>query len=155
MRFLSQRWAAIATDDQATWDDLADARKISPFNAFTAENQRAWRNFLPPSIGYPIARATTSGTAPTVAGTAGVRQITLVITPGTENDTDGYAIFRAAGGVVTPSISNCIAIIPKTGATETYVDTPLDPATYHYKAIPFSADGLWGAASADEDVVLS
>jgi len=155
MRFLSHRWATIATDDQATWQDAANARKISPFNAYTSENQAAWRNFLPPSINTPIARATTSGTAPTVDATAGVRQVTITITPGTENNTDGYVIFRQTGGEVTPSISTAIAMVPKTGASETYVDTPLTPATYHYKARPFSADGLWGQVSADKQVTVS
>lgn len=53
MGFLAAQWNAIADADKATWIDLARQTKISPFNAYQAENLARWRSFLAPSKVYP------------------------------------------------------------------------------------------------------
>lgn len=53
LSFLSKAWAAISSADQATWDQLAEPSRISPFNAYQRENLKRWRTFLPPSTTYP------------------------------------------------------------------------------------------------------
>ena len=62
MTFLSQEWNAIPPVYHATWDDLARASNISPFNAYQKVNLQRWRNFQAPSILSPV---TETGPIPT------------------------------------------------------------------------------------------
>ncbi|KKK88379.1 hypothetical protein LCGC14_2743740, partial [marine sediment metagenome] len=80
MRFLSQQWQNQSAGDQATWEALADATAISPFNAFVGENLKTWRNFLAPSQTPTIDRTGTPGLLTSETATAGIRQITLDVT---------------------------------------------------------------------------
>jgi len=57
MRFLASEWNAISSAHKATWLDLADKTKISPFNAYQAENLARWRNLQAPSQIYPPTEA--------------------------------------------------------------------------------------------------
>ncbi|KKL03779.1 hypothetical protein LCGC14_2622690, partial [marine sediment metagenome] len=43
-KFLSQIWAGLAPADKTSWEDRADDKVISPFNAFMGYNQFRWRN---------------------------------------------------------------------------------------------------------------
>lgn len=149
-KFLSQNWADLSTAEKATWTDKAEAGVYSPFNAYMSENQERWRNFLGPTQEDPAAGAGTPATLSTATATAGVRQITVDYPVTTVADNWGLIIFRSLSSGFTPSISNCLAVIlaDTTGGKE-YVDTPLDPDTYYYNAIPFTDDGVLGSAAGE------
>lgn len=148
-KFLAQTWTTIASVDQATWDARAKEAAVSSFNAMMSYNQARWRNFLTPSQAFPATEASAAPSACTGVATVGIRQLSLAITHGAVICDNGIAIFRAAAAP-TPAFSNCIAVIDATaGGDGLYVDTPLDPGTYHYKTIAFNTDGKQGAASAD------
>lgn len=145
-KFLAQNWAALTTAEQATWEALADASVISPFNAYMSSGQARWRNFLPPSQETPITETGTAGTNATWTATAGVRQITLTSNLMTLSDNWGRLLFKGLTGFTT-SFSNCIgAILLDTAATNVnFVDTPLIAGTYFYNSRDFTDDGVLGA----------
>jgi hypothetical protein len=155
MRFLSQEWNGLGAPAWATWEELADATKISPFNAYVQHNLRLHRSMLPFTQEYPAADLSTVPSGPTVAGTGGVRCATLEITPGVDPALWGWIVFR---GLAAPSglFSEVVGVIAADGANSvTYVDTPLVANTYHYRCLGFNDDGKSGAVSADEDVIVT
>ena len=156
MAFLSKQWASLTSAEKATWQDRADATAISPFNAFTSYCLKRWRNFLTPSKEDPAAETSTAPDAATVNLTAGVRQITVDITHGTNAPDWGYAIFRDTSTGFTPAFSNCIAVVPCDGSGDaTHVDTPLAAGTYYYVVKGFMDDGKAGALSTEQSETVS
>lgn len=156
-RFLSQQWASLTSLNQATWDDLAAADNVTPFNAFMRANQRTWTQFATPTQAYPAAGTDTPCGATIDSVTAGVKQATLSITTddvGTSNW--GVLIMRSTTTGFTPTSTNLVGVLAiGNDQTKTYTDTPLEAGTYYYKAIPFTVDGVKGAASAQQTVVIS
>jgi hypothetical protein len=149
-KFLSQQWASMTTGNKATWLALAKQHNVSEFNASTSFNQKRWRNYLCPTEASPPALASTAPSAPTLAVTAGVRQLTVAITHGATAPSWGYLIARylVTGG--TPAFSNTIAVIPiVSGGSASFVDTPLKSGTYFYKVTGFNTDAVMGTASTE------
>jgi len=147
-KFLAPNWAAIASGDKATFDDLADSMAISPFNAFMRANQRRWRNYLPPGVNIAAPGTGTvctwNGGAP--AATGGPSNVEIAMTPAVKNTNWGVAIFRSTSTGFTPGISNCVAVILVNDTVEfTWVDSPLAVDTYYYDTRRFTTNGLWGA----------
>lgn len=157
-KFLAQEWALLSTADQATWEDLAEQRVISPFNAFMGYNQERWRNFLAPGAADPV---TGGGSLPAIgvlSATAGVRQITLAASAaGSSSVKDGVIIFRDLTTGFTPALSNAIAVIHygASNGSFTYVDTPLEPDEYFYNFRSFTDDGNLSAAEGEVDATVT
>ena len=149
LRFLSQAWSAATVGNKASWLELAEATKISNFNAYLQHNMRLHRSMLPFTIAYPAAAISTAGSAPTLAVTAGVRCLTIVATKGANKPTWGYIFFRAAAAPAG-TFDQIVRLLPiESGDTVTFVDSPLVAGTYHYKGIGFNLDGKLGTLSAD------
>lgn len=147
-KFLAQQWQFLSAADQATYQDLADAGVFSTFNAYMKYNQERWRNFTSPTQAYPALDAGTLGTAegahPTATG--GVSSITIEHELTAAGDNWGFLLFRSATGVFDSGLSNCIAVVELNAVeTVTYVDSPLDPATYYYDTRLISDEGKIGA----------
>jgi len=144
LKFLSQEWAGIGDPAQVSWVDLAKAEVISNFNAYCKQNLRRWRNFV--GIGQDaVPGALDTGPVNGAASaTGGVRMCTVEMIVTTLNDAWGLAIFRKTGGAVTPAFDNLVAVLPYDGTnTIVFVDTPLDPAVYHYDFYSITKDGLF------------
>jgi len=147
-KFLSKQWAGLSSPNKVSWEILAKQLNVSPFNASTHVNQSRWRNFLTPSKNSAVAGVSAAPSIPTIACTAGVRQITVAITHGTTVATWGYSIHRylVTGGLAV--FSNCVQVVPIAAAADaSWVDTPLDPGVYFYKATPFNDDGVKGTVT--------
>lgn len=146
LRFLAQAWASIGATPQGTWEDLAAAAQISPFNSFVGRNQSRYREFQAPSQSYPAAETGTQPVATLDSATGGPSYIDVEMTITTLNDVWGAMLFRSPTGTFTPSRANCIAIIPvdATG-TLVYTDSGLDAGTYYYDAKFFTTEGALGA----------
>ena len=142
-KFLSQIWAGLDAADKTSWEDRADDKVISPFNAFMGYNQFRWRNFLGFSFADPATAAGSQAVWGLGAAVAGVRQISLSKAITTVNDGAALGIHRALTTGLTVSFANCIAVIPAASiATFTYVDTPLVPDEYFYNWSVFTDEGL-------------
>lgn len=157
MSFLSKQWAELSGAQQATWEDLADAISVSPFNAYVQFNQANWRNFLAPCKGYPPTRTTAQDAFTNEAATAGVRQITVEGDVGAvEGSNWGVAIFRALASPVVTAWSNCIAVVQGLSAASiAYVDSPLSPDTYYYNFRCIVEDGLLGIEETEVDATVT
>lgn len=156
MRFLATQWAGLATVDQATWDELAATGNYSPFNAFTSANQRRWANYSMPSQAYPPTEALTPPDVPTLAVSAGVRDVTVTLGDTTLNDGWGAVVYRSTSMGFTPALSNAIYLIAYNGTNDvTFVDGPLEAGTYYYNATPFTTDGYLDSAIGEESAVIT
>lgn len=146
MKFLAQAWASIGSTPQGTWDDLAEAAQISPFNAYQGRNMSRWREFQAPSQSYPAAETGTPPVATLDSATGGPSYIDVAMTITTLNDVWGVILFRSPTGDFTPSRANAIAVLPVTGTGAlVYTDSGLAAGTYYYDAKFFTQEGLLGA----------
>lgn len=146
LKFLSQQWAGIGSTPQGTWDDLAAATQISPFNAYVSRNQSRWREFQAPSQSYPAAETGTPPVATLDSATGGPSYIDVAMTITTLNDVWGVILFRSPTGTFDTSRATAIAVllVDSTGAM-TYTDSGLAAGTYYYDARYFTSEGLLGA----------
>ena len=153
LRFLAQMWDGLEAPSKASWSELADATKISTFNAYIQHNMRLHRSMLPFTQAMPAAGTSTAPSAPTLLGIGGVRSAQLVITPGINPALWGWIVFRNAG---EPDglFSEIVGIIEADGANNvTFVDTPLIAGNYYYAAVGFNGDMVAGDLSNAEGPV--
>lgn len=145
MRFLSQAWVGVGATPQGSWDELAAAAQVSPFNSFISKNAMRWREFQAPSQTYPAAETGTLPVATLDSAVGGPSYMDLTMTITTLNDVWGVALFRSPTGTFTPSRANCIAVIPVDGTgTLVYTDSGLVAGTYYYDAKFFTKEGSLG-----------
>lgn len=148
--FISQAWGALTTVEKATWETIADALTIAPFNAYTKVNLQRWHNFRSPTQDTP---ATESGQGSDRDLTAAVweeNRIKISSTAVTENEQWGTALFASLGTGFTPSVGNCIMVIPDDNADPQEVFwTPPSVAEWFFVIRAFSADGVLEAAGTE------
>lgn len=155
MRFLAQAWKPLGALAWGSWDDLAEATNISPFNAYVAYNMRRWRDGKPPTQEYPPAETTTPDTMNSFDGAAGERTINLTLSATSGANMWGFVLCRWGVTAFTPTWANCIRVIAHTGATEIeWVDGPLPEGTYYYRCAVINTDGVIGAYEAEIDVTI-
>lgn len=149
-KFLSQEWAGLSTAQKATWNDLAAATVVSPFNAYVGYNQNRWRSALTPCKELPPGATAGVGNITFTSATGGIRMATLLFTTATNQDHFGILIARSVDTGFTPGFENLMAVISGWGAgAHPYVDTPLAADTYYYRARWFDKGGnpkaIWEA----------
>jgi hypothetical protein len=156
MQFLAQAWKLISGPNQATWDDLAETKAISPFNAYVSENLQRWQTNNGPTQAYPAAEASSGLTVSSHTYTPGVGYAQLSLTPSGATSIWGFVIYRDTATITAPGWPLAIAVIPADGANPvTYVDSPLEAGTYHYRAAVLNADGKVGTVLADDTCVVT
>jgi hypothetical protein len=149
MAFVGALWATISAPNKLTWDDLAETKAISAFNAFVGDALARWQMFKPPTKAYPALQSANAITTTQVL-TGGQGFCTLGLTPSAAGDNWGFAIFRDSAEITAPNWNNCIAVIPANGAAAvSYTDSPLEAGTYHYRSAVFNTDGKMGTICAD------
>lgn len=157
LKFLSQIWSGLIINAKDTWEDLADADVVSKFNAFTKVNLKRNKDFLAPSMQWPITQGDAVDEIDTFTATPGVRSIAILLnTVAVVNTTWGFLLYRATTTGFTPGFSNLIAVIPANATNEvTYVDTPLAADTYYYDAKPFHDDSSIGTLKGEINGVVA
>lgn len=147
--FLSQIWAGILAAHQNTWQDRADAGTFSLFNAFMQGNALRWRNYLTPSKATPAAELESVDDPTIASATPGVRQVTVSVSlSGAGAGTWGVILYRGLASDFVAGLTNAIQVRPHVGGEAMFVDTPLLPRDYWYRAQAFTADGVQGVATA-------
>jgi hypothetical protein len=145
MRFLSQAWEDIGSTPKGTWDALAAAQNISPFNAYIQENLQRWREFQPPAQTYPAPETGTPPTATLDSAVGGPSYIDVTMEITVAADAWGVILFRSPTGTFDTSRSNAIRVLPfATVDTFVYTDPGLDAGTYYYDARFFTTEGVLG-----------
>ena len=156
MGFLANQWYGLSVPNKATWDDAALARQISSFNQYASHNLDRWQTFAAPTKAFPAAEASTGLTVTTQTLTGDIGFATIQITPSGATSIWGLLIFRDDAAITAPSWANCIAVIEADGANPvTYVDSPLEAGTWHYRTAVFNVDGILGAVKADGSCVVT
>jgi hypothetical protein len=155
LKFLSQAWTSIGSTPQGTWEDLAAASQISPFNAYVGRNGSRWREFQAPSQSYPAAETGTQPVAALTSVSGGPSYCDVLLTLTTQNDCWGVMLFRSPTGSFDTSRANCIAVIELaaddfSAGSLTYTDSGLDAGTYYYDARFFTAEGSLGAEEGEQ-----
>lgn len=145
-KFLSQNWASVSAPSQATWEERADQKVVSPFNAFMGFNQFRYRDFQAPSSMDPPAATDTPAVIGVTTAVAGVRSITVTAPITTANDGWGVMLFRGLAPGFSTAFDNLIAVGLIAGTDDiVFVDSPLVPDTYYYNFREFTLDGQLGA----------
>lgn len=158
MKFLSQSWTSdLSGADKATWDALAAADAISPFNAYTRENLRRWTQFTAPGKAYPVGGTGTVPTWTTLPDvTGGVRQATVSFDVNALNNGWGLMIFRADTTGFTCARDNLVGIYRPLGtAAAVFIDTPIEPGTWYWNFISFTTDGAMSSALGEQTATVS
>lgn len=154
MKFLAQAWAALAAPAKASWDDAADARKISAFNAYQSANMTHWRDFMPPGQTNTLLRTTAAALIASSAAEAAGRYIYAQATLGAAAGQWGVVAFVSTVTGFEPLWNNARIILPAppSAATDLLIG-PMAAGTYFIRYMSFSVDGMWNALYATEDTV--
>jgi hypothetical protein len=154
MTFLSQTWAGLSDANKATWDLAADARKVSPFNAFVAANQGFWRDNLPPGKIQTLLRTTLAALIGSTSAAAQGRYMAIDITNGVAAGQWGNIIYVSPTTGFTPNWNTAQKVAPlASGATGSFLLGPMASGDYYLRYKSFSIDGLFNGAYVDEDTV--
>lgn len=154
MRFLGVAWADIDPADQAMWNDLAEAGKYSPFNAFVSYNLNRWTQWQDPLM-TPTQAA---GTAPVMGAltvTGGVRQLTVSNVITTANDIWGMLICVSTTTGFTPAKDNTRYVAVYSASPVAAIITGLDPGTYYVRTAGFTTGGSRTAFVAQQSGVVT
>ena len=119
---------------------------------------RRWGTFAAPGQSNPVGETGTVSTTPMISVTGGVRQITTEwAMPADVLDNWGILTFRSLTTGFTTSFDNLVHVQPAftDNADETFLDTPLDPATYFYNYRLFTDDGLTGPELGEESATAT
>jgi hypothetical protein len=154
MTFLSQQWAGMSDGNKATWALAADARKVSPFNAFVAANQGFWRDNLAPGKINTLLRVTAASLIATSGAGASGRYIEAVCDNGVAAGQWGNVIYVDSTTGFTPNWNNARIVIPQgSGEEKTVLIGPVANGDYYIRYATFSVDGMWNTAFNTEDTV--
>jgi hypothetical protein len=156
LAFLANVWHDKALPKWTGWSDAAEARSISTFNAYCSENLARWQEGKAPTQVFPAAEATGGCVITSAPLTGHPGYATAVITPATNANIWGVAVYRDTVEITAPSWANCVAIIPRANVTAfTFTDAPLEAGTYHYRFAQLNTDGVQGTPLADASVVVT
>ena len=145
MKFLGQQWDAIKAAYESSWQDLADNKNISPFNAYVGTNMAAWRSGSSPTMEYPPEVAMSATAIDTFSAVAGPRNIAVSYSLTASADQWGVILCRGDLTGFTPSWANAIAVVYAHDTDEhVYVDAPLEAGEYFYRMAAFTQDGVTG-----------
>ena len=152
--FLGKLWDSLGDEPKASWEEGAESLKISPFNQYIGINARNWRDQMVPSMGTPAERTLVGDPPAAIAGVVSGRQVILTVTLADVTNIWGIVVCRSLVTGFTATAGNAIGIIEAWNDPLVWVDGPLAPGTYYYKAFAFSTDGLKTAVCAEEDVTV-
>ncbi|HWN10115.1 MAG TPA: hypothetical protein VNO50_12765 [Pyrinomonadaceae bacterium] len=153
MKWGSRAWANLGSTPQSSWDSLAAATNISPFNAFIGTGQRRLRDGNAYQQSNPAATAADTATVTSASATAEGRNIILAWTDPVTAGFFGVHIYRALATGFSIAPNNLIAIVD-VGA-EGYIDGPLVPDEYFYMIVPFNIEGEVSTNETEVDATVS
>jgi hypothetical protein len=149
--FLSRAWSAIGSTNQNTWNDLAAATNISPFNAYQKFNMDRWTHVEEPWQDPTGASATTPPLPGAAVATAGVKQISVTTSFAMDANAWGAIVFAKKGSAPTGVKSEVVYVaITEDSLFPIFVHTGLTTGdTWYYKWQVFGLAGALGALGAE------
>lgn len=154
MSFLGNIWASLSPTEKAAWQTLADADRVSPFNAFVKYNMKRWTQFTTPyDMPTPTAGAVPVMGALTVTGGVGQISVSQVIT--TPNQIWGMLVAVSTSNAFTPAKTD-IWMVPKYSSSPvTCVVTNLVAGTYYVRTAGFDQEGELSAFVAQQTATVT
>jgi len=141
--FCSYQWARFTPDERAAWIVL------KPRNFF-ADMLKRWTLLHAPAKLPDGSTDPSSITITAASATPSLRAIALGFTPSSATLLWGIVILRSTAEIVTPNPLTAIIFYPtKTANAVSYLDSPLLPGSYHYRAAAFESTGKLGPFSND------
>lgn len=133
MSFLSQQWHLISTPYQESWNTIAAAADVSPFNAYMAANLLRFRNGQGLSGSTPPTELGSAASPVSFALAGHVRRLRFTFNITTLNQNWGIYLQHVAGTGIEPTWQDCAHIIA-TYSTGAYVYDlqPLTAGTYWF-----------------------
>lgn len=140
--FLCTAWDALSAGEKASWQAGADQLVASPFNAYVSANMKSWHNFIPPTQLTPAAAANNGSDNILTAAVWEENRVKLSIAGSALAEAWGIAIFASLTGTFTPSVGNCILVLPDTTiAAHDVFWTPPSVVTWYFDTVTFGDDG--------------
>lgn len=154
MAFLSQNWAALSPSEKATWQTLADASVISPFNAYTQHNLKRWHNFSAPGVSDPIGESVNGSDNVLTAAVWEENRVKITAAGSALADTWGLITYASLVNGFTPAVGNAVIVaLDTTIASHNWFWTPPTVDTWYFNSMTFSEDGLIMAAGGEVNAV--
>lgn len=143
IQFLTQQWGAISDADKATWQQIADERKTSPYHAYLHVNASNWHHHLAPGQKTPLGRTLPPASNPSGWNTVWVEhRIKITIWTPLIYDSWGLVFFAGDTTGFTPAVANCMkTVLYVVKATHVYYWTPPIRQTWYLTFQQFSVDG--------------
>lgn len=149
--FLTQEWGSQGAGTKATWKDLADQLIVSNFNAFISLNMEGWHNFLTPGKLPTQPRVNNASDNALTSADWEQNRVKLTIAGSGLEYGWGLAIFATPGALITPSVGNCVKVVPDLTIAEHFEYwTPPDKIQYSFDTIAFSVDGKQETKGGDQ-----
>lgn len=156
MKFLAREWAGLSSIIKSGYEALASANGFSPFNAYMRANMNRWVDSLVPSQAIDAAGSNTPATVSALTLTGGSGNCNIAITLSTAANQWGVIVYRSPAAITVLDRSTAVAVIPVDGdSTLNYLDSGLEPGTYHYRVAAITDDGVLGTAIADDSEAVS
>jgi hypothetical protein len=141
--FLADAWLYLPPAAQATWQQPADQRRITPANAFMAYNMHRWSNFELPQQQFhqPITTTQLSLEIPLAYG--GHNRAYYQASRATNSNLWGIILFRDTDLAAEPQRNTCVAIaLPGPTPFIVHDEPNIAPGTYYLFAWAFNIDGV-------------
>lgn len=146
MRFLSIEWAALTPTQQQSWNALAAATAISPFNAFTATNLQRISAGEGVTKEYPAAEALSPVALTHVATSVLHSNVTLAFV--TSNGARGWAcsLYQSKVSGFTPGPDNLVRMFRANALPDVTATTfkPISRGTWYFRSAISTDDGKMG-----------
>lgn len=156
MAFLAEQWINLSTAQKASYEADATEKMISPFNQFCSANLLRWQVFDSPTMLWPAPEISTPLTVTTMTLTGGDGNVLVQLTPSGAGDIWGFIICRELAAITAPNWTNSVKVLEADAGNQVqWTDSPLDPATYHYRAAVINDDGITGVFIADDSAVVT
>jgi hypothetical protein len=132
------------------WHRSPNPRSEFHYSTFFHRNVSRWILLHAPAKDDPGSTDPSAIELTTATAAASAAAIALSFTPSGATDLWGIVILRSENEIITPDPLMAILFYP-TETTEpiSYLDSPLKPGTYHYRAAAFEINGALGAFSSD------
>jgi hypothetical protein len=143
LSFLASVWTSLSAAEKASWEDLATADQVSPFNSFLGHNLRRFSDGKSPTKEFPAAENAYDGNVltPVPVTYPTFVQFPMVNQPGI-TPWLGF-LYRSATTGFTPGPSNLVkAFLIYTAPTTIYIrDEPPSHGTWYYRYASANTDG--------------
>lgn len=133
LKFLSQQWASMTAPEKASWDTLAAAAAVSPFNSYVAAGLARWRQLDAPAAATPALETGSYQASAAATATGSYHQAVVEFPIAAVHDGWGIAIERNTVDVYQGTFAAIVGVIATPAAAATlFTDLGLVAGTYYY-----------------------